>query len=1016
MDSSRILVYTRQDTPVGELALNDVFALKYTEELNGQHSMSITTTATLEKGWRVLTCDDTNKWHEFVITGIDEDHSNGLAVMGTYSAVWSLQDDLCGVTCDTMPGVHTEGGVLAAVAMESLLSHTARWNVGTVTCGTRSAASFYGKSAWEAMGILVENWSCEIDSEITVNGNGIVTRAVAVLEHTGHSSAVRRFDWTYDLTRIRRKVAEAPVYARIIPLGKGEELESGGYGRRITIETVNGGVKWLQNNDVAENMKMPDGQGGWEYPTTNVLFDDITDPQTLKDTALAAIDEYTVPRVTYSADVAQFAAAGMDSKGVALGDEVQCVDMGFGTEGVRISGRVVKIIRNGLDKSDIKLTIGNISEGVSNYFQSVNKRFEQAQDKLRSLDSTTTTTAQYITNIIDNINQEINSTGGYWYITPGQGVRTYDTEVSDPLIGAEANAVTEMRGGTLRFANSRTAQGEWDWKTLLVSGHIATELVTAAQLTAGYIGSPSGNYWNLDTGELKMSTNAKVGNQTLAEYISEVAPEVALDQTKVFNALTNNGAAQGMFIQNGQLYINATYLRTGIIQDAANKNYWNMQTGEFKLSPTTAIGDTTASNVISTANTALNEARAEVGGTNLLIDSAAPSLTKVAATANRAFGTNGNATNSFVNLSMSDRPVSGITRGTKHVFPASKSGKYAQYSFYNGASVKLIDGKKYTVSCWAKSTAGKADVQFQYGQTSYKASKKMAISTKWSRYSWTFTFSQSAAGGSNGARIYFITHPTTAAAMTMQMCGFKLEIGAKATDWAPSPEDTNHNISKEADLAQKQREELDESFNQQKVFKRLTNNGAVKGIILKNGQLYINANYINAGTVNAGIIKAGILSDKNGKSKWNLANGYFQTKNADLTDCKVIGTLESKNKNSNTARIGMKDGWLDFGPSNKPMMRAAVSSLITRQGKSQPAININAINDLMINVPNIWMQEAKDKNVANNKGFTGAVSFSCATYSGRPEKWNASKPARMYIELKFINGLCVKCNVKGPYN
>lgn len=995
MDSSRILVYTRQDTPVGELALDDVFALKYTEELNGQHSMSITTTATLEKGWRVLTCDDTGKWREFVVTGIDEDHSDGLAVMGTYSAVWSLQDDLCGVTCDTMPGVHTEGGVLAAVAMESLLSHTARWNVGTVTCDTRSAASFYGKSAWEAMGILVENWGCEIDSEITVDNDSIVTRAVAVLEHTGHSSAVRRFDWTYDLTRIRRKVAEAPIYARIIPLGKGEELEGGGYGRRITIETVNSGVKWLQNNDVAEYMKMPDGQGGWEYPTTNVLFDDITDPQTLKDTALAAIDEYTVPRVTYSADVAQFAAAGMDSKGVALGDEVQCVDMGFGTNGVRISGRVVKIIRNGLDKSDIKLTIGNISEGVSNYFQSVNKRFEQAQDKLRSLDSTTTTTAQYLTNIIDNINQEINSTGGYWYITPGQGVRTYDTEVSDPLIGAEANAVTEMRGGTLRFANSRTAQGEWDWKTILVSGHIATELVTAAQLTAGYIGSPSGNYWNLDTGELKMSTNAKVGNQTLAEYISDVAPEVALNQTNVFNALTNNGAAQGMFIQNGQLYINATYLRTGIIQDAANKNYWNMQTGEFKLSPTTEIGDTTASDVVAKAN-------AQVGGTNLLMDSDAKSLTKIAATANRVFSGNGGATNTFITLNTTNRPVSGITNGIQSKFAASKSGKYMAYSFYNGASVSMIDGQQYTISCWARSTAGKADVQFQYGQTHYKASAKMAIGTKWSRYSWTFTFSQSAAGGSNGARVYFITHPTTAAAMTMQMCGFKLEIGAKATDWAPSPEDTSHSITKES---QDMSKALNDSLEQGKLFNRLTRNGTVKGIILKNGQLYINANYINSGTLKADVMRAGVLSDKLGKSKWDLTKGTFETESSTFKNCTINGYLQSFTDAQKTHGVKFSWGDLEFFINREKTLYINGKRRNSQRNQLDEGA-IVAKYALHIDTPKILV--SRDAN-SGKQGVTKYIEVIIPASTGG--KWNASKPTFKRLRLEFLNGICIRCDL-----
>lgn len=39
-----------------------------------------------------------------------------------------------------------------------------------------------------------------------------------------------------------------------------------------------------------------------------------------------------------------------------------------------------------------------------------------------------------------------------------------------------------------------------------------------------------------------------------------------LGQTRVFNKLTNNGTAQGIFMENGQLYINMSYLQTGTLK------------------------------------------------------------------------------------------------------------------------------------------------------------------------------------------------------------------------------------------------------------------------------------------------------------------------------------------------------------------------------------------------------------------------------------------------------------------
>lgn len=1065
MDTTRVLVYSRQETPLFEIAPGDVFELRYTEELNGQRALTITTTQPLEKGWRILTVDGTGKWREHVITGIDEAHQDMRALMGTYSGVWSLQSDLCGVICDTMPGVRTDGGVSAAVALESLLTHTSRWGVGTVTSGTRAGASFYNMSAWEALGVLSETWKCEVDAQITVGMDGVVSRDIALYEHMGSSDAVRRFDWSYDLIGIRRKVSDEPVYARIIPLGQGEQItdESGaisGYGRRITIEDVNNGVKWLQNNEVANYLRLPDGNGGWEYPTRNVVFDQIQDKQVLKDTALASINDYTVPHVTYTADVMQLAAAGMDPKGVALGDEVQCVDKGFGKDGIRVSGRVVRMVVNGLDPSDIKLTIGEVSSEISNYFASIQKNFAQTQESLRQIGSSATTTAQYLTNIIDNLNHEINATGGFWYITQGQGVRTYDTEVTDPLIGEEANAVTEMRGGTLRFANSRTAQGEWDWKTVIVSGHISADLITAANITSGFIGSPSGNYWNLDTGELRMSTSAMVGDKTLAEYVEEHAAEADLSQAAVFNALTNNGAAQGMFIQNGQLYVNASYLRTGIIADAAGKNYWNMQTGEFSLSSTTEIGDTTAGSIVSSVQTAqttatnaqtaattaqtaaanaatkadnaLAEAKSEIGGTNLLLDTNLGSMTKKAATANRYWSSNTDATNSFVKLAAAQRPVGGVEYARQMAFKAKNQAYISGECYYNKKNVQMMDGQKYTVSCWARTTQGSGRIKFQYGQTLFKSSSWLNITSKWKRYSWTFEFKQANAGGSGGARMYFYGQPRTEAACTVQMCGMKIETGSKATDWSAASEDTNFGITNATALAKtytnaisksdrdytaQQRTALDNSFNQSKVFKRLTNNGRAQGIVLKNGQLYINASYINAGTVNAGIIKTGILSDKKGWNKWNLATGFLSTANAELKNCNVVGTLDSGSSN----HVQFNNGTVRFynGTKNALTIDGALQFIDGRYGA-----HITYDKYLVLRGPKLAVDDRTNGSGIN--GATGSIKICIPTapgayaktstrYEGNPNAgtWNAAQPKWIWLTINVLNGLITTIDLAG---
>lgn len=57
--------------------------------------------------------------------------------------------------------------------------------------------------------------------------------------------------------------------------------------------------------------------------------------------------------------------------------------------------------------------------------------------------------------------------------------------------------------------------------------------------------------------------------------------EGELTQTYIFNKLTNNGQKQGLYLSNGLLYINATYMRTGVI--AGKRSYWNLDTGQFVM-------------------------------------------------------------------------------------------------------------------------------------------------------------------------------------------------------------------------------------------------------------------------------------------------------------------------------------------------------------------------------------------------------------------------------------------------
>ncbi|MBQ9041590.1 MAG: phage tail protein [Eggerthellaceae bacterium] len=543
----RIIVMSPSDQIMYELAPGDVFDCRRIEEVNGEHALSITTTRVLRKPLRLLLLDFQGIWHEYVVTGEDRSHQNGLRAFGTYYCVWSIQHDLSGVPVSAMPGVQYP--VTARAALTSALSTTSRWTVGTVTQWTTSGASMYQMSAWKALSVLVENWGGEIGATIDVGAGTIIARKVDLLEQEGAQIARRRFDYGSDIVGIHRAVEETVPAARIIPRGKGEETEGGGYGRKITIASVNDGVEWLQNDDVAAAVRLPNGSGGWEYPTIYVDNEDMETPAALKEWALGVLEDYTVPRVSYTADVLQFANAGMDAHGLALGDAVQIVDRVFADEPLRLNGRVQRIEYNELNDKDVTLTIGNLGTGLPGYFDGFAQDLAKVHNAVSSMNGGNLSTADYLANLLDRINAEVNAMGGYSYIVPGEGIITYDVAVDDPLIGNIPNTnpveyasyVTQMKGGSIRIADTKKPSfsgiNDWNWKTVIVSGHIAAEVVTAANITAGYIGDAEGDFYiDLDAGVYRMPTSAL-------------------------------GSGQGLYVDpaTGNLYINGSYIKAGAI-------------------------------------------------------------------------------------------------------------------------------------------------------------------------------------------------------------------------------------------------------------------------------------------------------------------------------------------------------------------------------------------------------------------------------------------------------------------
>lgn len=151
------------------------------------------------------------------------------------------------------------------------------------------------------------------------------------------------------------------------------------------------------------------------------------------------------------------------------------------------------------------------------------------------------------------------------------------------------------------------------WYGLTVDGNYIANILSAVGIDADWIrtgsivvkkGSKTTFSANVDTGEVKIiaDTFALSNGDTIDSIASSAASSAVNGQTQqsIFNKLTNNGQTQGIYLQDGKLYLNGAYLQAGIIniKDANDVStfYANTQTGVVHIVAKTfklISGDTT---------------------------------------------------------------------------------------------------------------------------------------------------------------------------------------------------------------------------------------------------------------------------------------------------------------------------------------------------------------------------------------------------------------------------------------
>jgi hypothetical protein len=146
--------------------------------------------------------------------------------------------------------------------------------------------------------------------------------------------------------------------------------------------------------------------------------------------------------------------------------------------------------------------------------------------------------------------------------------------MSDIFLRRDVNGITPM---DMKYMNDNF---KYIW--LKVFGNITTGDMRDGAVTGEKIAKNTVTADNIDTSTLIVGENIAMGENasivwaqvsdrpTIPSTPGEVGA-VADDMAAVFNALTDNGLARGLYMSGGQLYINADYIQSGLVVAARIK-------------------------------------------------------------------------------------------------------------------------------------------------------------------------------------------------------------------------------------------------------------------------------------------------------------------------------------------------------------------------------------------------------------------------------------------------------------
>lgn len=308
---------------------------------------------------------------------------------------------------------------------------------------------------------------------------------------------------------LTEEIDMSDVVTRIYPKAyNGYKMSNNGYVDSPLIDnypTVKADAITFSDVKMREDAQEDDEKNGVIVCDTQAELDNAL-IQKCRDQFAAGIDK---PKISISADMIllQDTDQYKDYKvleSVSLGDTIHCKHSKLG---IVTDVRVIALEYDCIQKRVTSVELGVFK---SNYFD----RVTSSTDRVESITNPDgSIMAEKVQGILNGIYTQLKLQSTVAQKVKGRAFTVEDLDPDSDLFGC-------MTWGTqgLQLATRRTTDGkDWDWTTAITAQGIIANAIIAGILTD----KTGKNYWNLDTGEFRLSADAfKVDDQTVEDYIN----------------------------------------------------------------------------------------------------------------------------------------------------------------------------------------------------------------------------------------------------------------------------------------------------------------------------------------------------------------------------------------------------------------------------------------------------------------------------------------------------------------